>query len=174
MAARRAPFPDRSDRSPRSSSGSVLDRRARAVGRLSRNLAAFRQHRRPGSPRFRHRILRTRRRRAPCVVTTRANARAICQASSSPGCAKRPFSLGRLLRLRNAYQEGSAGRRTMPEALAYSAYNRGCTRCWLAARAEGIGAGWVSILEPEVVSAALDVPAEWKLISLPLRRLSRR
>jgi 5,6-dimethylbenzimidazole synthase len=35
---------------------------------------------------------------------------------------------------------------------------------WLAARAEGIGMGWVSILDPAAVSAALDVPAEWRFI----------
>jgi 5,6-dimethylbenzimidazole synthase len=56
------------------------------------------------------------------------------------------------------------GRRTMPETLAYSATTAVYT-FWLAARAEGIGAGWVSILEPDVVSAALDVPIEWKLIA---------
>lgn len=56
------------------------------------------------------------------------------------------------------------GRATMPEMLAYSAANAVYT-FWLAARAHGIGAGWVSILEPEVVTQALDVPAEWKLIA---------
>jgi 5,6-dimethylbenzimidazole synthase len=35
---------------------------------------------------------------------------------------------------------------------------------WLAARAEGIGMGWVSILDPAEVAATLDVPASWKLI----------
>jgi 5,6-dimethylbenzimidazole synthase len=56
------------------------------------------------------------------------------------------------------------GRATMPEMLAYSAANAVYT-FWLAARARGIGAGWVSILEPEVVTRALDVPAQWKLIA---------
>ena len=56
------------------------------------------------------------------------------------------------------------GRVTMPETLAYSAANAVYT-FWLAARALGIGAGWVSILEPAVVTQALDVPAEWKLIA---------
>jgi 5,6-dimethylbenzimidazole synthase len=56
------------------------------------------------------------------------------------------------------------GRTTMPEMLAYSAANAVYT-FWLAARARGIGAGWVSILEPEIVTKALDVPAEWKLIA---------
>ena len=56
------------------------------------------------------------------------------------------------------------GRATMPETLAYSAANAVYT-FWLTARARGIGAGWVSILEPEVVTTALDVPDEWKLIA---------
>jgi 5,6-dimethylbenzimidazole synthase len=56
------------------------------------------------------------------------------------------------------------GRATMPEMLTYSAANAVYT-FWLAARARGIGAGWVSILEPEIVTTALEVPAEWKLIA---------
>jgi 5,6-dimethylbenzimidazole synthase len=35
---------------------------------------------------------------------------------------------------------------------------------WLAARAAGIGIGWVSILDPERIAAILDTPPEWKLI----------
>jgi 5,6-dimethylbenzimidazole synthase len=35
---------------------------------------------------------------------------------------------------------------------------------WLAARARGVGVGWVSILEPDVVARALDVPESWELI----------
>jgi 5,6-dimethylbenzimidazole synthase len=35
---------------------------------------------------------------------------------------------------------------------------------WLAARAQGIGMGWVSILDPQAVSALLDVPPDWKFI----------
>jgi 5,6-dimethylbenzimidazole synthase len=56
------------------------------------------------------------------------------------------------------------GRATMPEMLAYSAANAVYT-FWLAARAYGIGVGWVSILEPQFVSETLDVPKEWKLIA---------
>jgi len=56
------------------------------------------------------------------------------------------------------------GRATMPEMLAYSAANAVYT-FWLAARARGIGAGWVSILDPETVTLALDVPPEWRLIA---------
>lgn len=56
------------------------------------------------------------------------------------------------------------GRATMPETLAYSAVMAVYT-FWLSARAAGIGAGWVSILEPDVVTQALEVPPEWQLIA---------
>jgi len=55
------------------------------------------------------------------------------------------------------------GRRTMPETTAYSAVMAIHT-LWLAARAIGLGLGWVSILDPAAVTAALDVPAEWTFI----------
>lgn len=49
------------------------------------------------------------------------------------------------------------GRRTMPETAIYSAV---CAvqNLWLAARAEGIGVGWVSILEPNLLRSALKIP----------------
>lgn len=56
------------------------------------------------------------------------------------------------------------GRATMPETLAYSATMAVYT-FWLAARAEGVGAGWVSILEPSFVTQTLDVPDQWRLIA---------
>lgn len=56
------------------------------------------------------------------------------------------------------------GRQTMPEALRYSVVGAIHT-LWLAARAEGIGLGWISILEPDVVTRALDVPENWSLIA---------
>lgn len=55
------------------------------------------------------------------------------------------------------------GRHTMPEMVDYSVVAAVHT-LWLAARAEGIGMGWVSILDPAEVAATLDVPATWKLI----------
>ena len=55
------------------------------------------------------------------------------------------------------------GRLTMPETLSYSAVLAIHT-LWLAARAEGIGVGWVSILEPVEVAAILDVPQTWRLV----------
>jgi 5,6-dimethylbenzimidazole synthase len=55
------------------------------------------------------------------------------------------------------------GRLTMPEMIDYSAVAAVHT-LWLAARAEGIGMGWVSILAPAAVREILDVPAGWRLI----------
>lgn len=55
------------------------------------------------------------------------------------------------------------GRGTMPEMAEYSAVAAVMTM-WLVARAEGIGMGWVSILDPATVGIALDVPASWRLI----------
>jgi 5,6-dimethylbenzimidazole synthase len=50
------------------------------------------------------------------------------------------------------------GRHTMPETAAYSTV---CAvqNLWLAARAEGVGVGWVSILDPERLRATLHIPA---------------
>jgi 5,6-dimethylbenzimidazole synthase len=55
------------------------------------------------------------------------------------------------------------GRKTMPEMIEYSVVAAVYTM-WLAARAEGIGMGWVSILDPLQISQILDVPRAWRLI----------
>ncbi|OYT71200.1 MAG: 5,6-dimethylbenzimidazole synthase [Chloracidobacterium sp. CP2_5A] len=56
------------------------------------------------------------------------------------------------------------GRQTMPETAVFS------TVCavqnfWLAARAENIGVGWVSILEPAAVKAVLEIPDYLTLVA---------
>ena len=56
------------------------------------------------------------------------------------------------------------GRRTMPETLAYSVVVAVHT-LWLAARARGIGVGWVSILDPRAIARILEVPAAWSLVA---------
>ncbi|MGD0722056.1 MAG: 5,6-dimethylbenzimidazole synthase [Roseiarcus sp.] len=56
------------------------------------------------------------------------------------------------------------GVRTMPQMRRYSAVCALHT-FWLAARMHGLGAGWVSILDPEAVATALEVPAAWSLIA---------
>jgi 5,6-dimethylbenzimidazole synthase len=55
------------------------------------------------------------------------------------------------------------GRRTMPETAEYSAVTA-ISMMWLAARAEGIGMGWVSILDPPRIKEILDVPQSWRFI----------
>ncbi len=52
------------------------------------------------------------------------------------------------------------GRQTMPEMLTFS------TACaihslWLAARADNIGVGWVSMLAPVAMHETLNAPADW-------------
>ncbi len=59
---------------------------------------------------------------------------------------------------------GGLGRRTMPETIRYSAVLAVHT-LWLAARVEGIGVGWVSILDPEEVARTLEVPEDWSLVA---------
>lgn len=56
------------------------------------------------------------------------------------------------------------GRLTMPETLRYSVVGAIQT-LWLAARADGLGVGWISILEPDVVTRSLDVPMTWTLVA---------
>jgi 5,6-dimethylbenzimidazole synthase len=56
------------------------------------------------------------------------------------------------------------GRQSMPETAIYSAV---CAvqNLWLAARAEGIGVGWVSILDPDALKTLLGIPAHMVLVA---------
>lgn len=56
------------------------------------------------------------------------------------------------------------GRNSMPQTAAYSV---GCAvqNLWLAARAEGIGVGWVSILDPAAIKTLLHIPPHLELIA---------
>ncbi|MDV7339541.1 5,6-dimethylbenzimidazole synthase [Terasakiella sp. A23] len=57
------------------------------------------------------------------------------------------------------------GQKTMPETLKYSVVSAIQT-LWLSARAQGIGLGWVSIIEPETVKKILDIQEDsWELIA---------
>jgi 5,6-dimethylbenzimidazole synthase len=61
-------------------------------------------------------------------------------------------------------QGHALGRASMPETLMYSTVTAIHTM-WLVARAEGIGIGWVSILEPSEVPEILDTPAAWRFVA---------
>nr|WP_321985051.1 5,6-dimethylbenzimidazole synthase [uncultured Lichenicoccus sp.] len=61
-------------------------------------------------------------------------------------------------------QGAGLGRQSMPETLAFSAVMAIHT-LWLAARAEGVGLGWVSILDAGRMNAILDVPPDWRFIA---------
>ena len=52
----------------------------------------------------------------------------------------------------------------MPETLDYSVVMAVHT-LWLAARAKGIGVGWVSIVQPAEIERILDVPKDWALVA---------
>ena len=63
---------------------------------------------------------------------------------------------------RSTEQGHGLGRHTMPEMIDYSAVTAVHT-IWLAARAQGIGMGWVSILDPEP-SRPFSMSQDWKFI----------
>ncbi|MSO93539.1 MAG: 5,6-dimethylbenzimidazole synthase [Rhodospirillales bacterium] len=56
------------------------------------------------------------------------------------------------------------GQRTMPETLRYSTVTAVHT-LWLAARAHGLGVGWVSILDPAGIGRTLATPPTWSFIA---------
>ncbi|MBP5858266.1 5,6-dimethylbenzimidazole synthase [Marivibrio halodurans] len=60
-------------------------------------------------------------------------------------------------------QGAGLGRRTMPETVRYSVV-AAIQTLWLAARAHGVGLGWVSILEPDVVAQAARAAEDWRLV----------
>jgi len=55
------------------------------------------------------------------------------------------------------------GAGTMPEMRRYSVVTA-ITLFWLSLRAEGLGLGWVSILDPDQLNRDLKVPDDWSLI----------
>jgi 5,6-dimethylbenzimidazole synthase len=64
---------------------------------------------------------------------------------------------------RDTPQGHALGRLTMPQTIDYSVVMAVHT-LWLAARAEGIGVGWVSILDPAHVGRIMSTPQTWTFI----------
>ena len=56
------------------------------------------------------------------------------------------------------------GRQTMPDTLTWSVV-MAIHSLWLAARAAGLGMGWVSILDPAAAHESLGVPSEWTFLA---------
>ncbi|WP_294608665.1 5,6-dimethylbenzimidazole synthase [uncultured Roseovarius sp.] len=61
-------------------------------------------------------------------------------------------------------QGAGLGAGTMPETRRYSVVGA-ITHFWLAARARGLGVGWVSILDPLQLNQDLAVPEGWTLVA---------
>lgn len=57
------------------------------------------------------------------------------------------------------------GRRTLPE-MDLASVSCAIQNLWLAARAEGLGLGWVSIFDPVALAALLDMPAGSKPVAI--------
>ncbi|MEZ5875356.1 MAG: 5,6-dimethylbenzimidazole synthase [Hyphomicrobiales bacterium] len=104
-----------------------------------------------------------------CFETCNADALAMQapdKAAPTRGSARRPrrgAGADRRVLGPGTAQGAKLGRLTMPETLDYSVVTAVHT-LWLAARAEGIGLGWVSILDPARMTAILEVPADWRFI----------
>ena len=64
----------------------------------------------------------------------------------------------------NEMRGAGLGRRTMPETAVYSTV---CAvqNLMLAARAENVGCGWVSIIEPDELRKILGIPAEFVIVA---------
>jgi len=65
---------------------------------------------------------------------------------------------------RSTTQGHGLGARTMPEMLDFSVVGM-IVSLWLAARASGLGLGWISILDPAAVARDLEAPEEHKFIA---------
>ncbi len=62
-------------------------------------------------------------------------------------------------------EEHIFGRRTLPE-MDLASVACAIQNLWLAARAEGLGMGWVSLFDPEKLAALLDIPEGGKPVAI--------
>lgn len=62
------------------------------------------------------------------------------------------------------YKGAGLGAVTMPETRRYSVVGA-IIHFWLAARAQGLGVGWISILDPARLARDLDIPRDWALVA---------
>ena len=67
--------------------------------------------------------------------------------------------------LMNQRQSHIFGRRTLPE-MDIASVACAIQNLWLAARAEGLGVGWVSLFEPERLGQLLQIPEDGKAIAI--------
>lgn len=112
----------------------------------------------------RERILDVFRRCNDTALTMYAGDRAFLYATLKlAGLAEAPCHLAVFVDEATAAGHG-LGRSTMPETLHYSAVAAVHT-FWLAARAYGIGVGWVSILQPDEIARIVEVPDDWSLVA---------
>lgn len=58
------------------------------------------------------------------------------------------------------------GRRTMPAQMSLASVACAIENLWLAARAEGLGLGWVSMFEPQALAELLRLPADTRPIAV--------
>jgi 5,6-dimethylbenzimidazole synthase len=65
----------------------------------------------------------------------------------------------------NKREEHIFGRRTLPE-MDIASVSCAIQNMWLAARAEGLGMGWVSIFDPAKLGALLNIPTDAKPIAI--------
>lgn len=56
------------------------------------------------------------------------------------------------------------GRHTMPERLTYSVV-AAIQLLWLSAQSQGVGVGWASILKPQQIKEALEIPDPWRSVA---------
>ncbi len=104
-----------------------------------------------------------RRENAAALAAYRDDQAALYARLKLSGLEEAPVHLAVFADLATAQGHG-LGRRTMPETLDYSAVTAVHT-LWLAARAHGLGMGWVSILDPVQAAAALAVSEGWHLVA---------